>query len=335
MTSVKKFVKNNIDGRPKKVVYFFYNIYRSIFNAIYDYKRFYIYSWALRNPKNKEQIKSRILFYTHSLEKGLVMPNPKKGFGEEKVFDIIKTMNIYVDQYGLDDFCDIVFSILKKYKNSPISSESTHEKIDEILNSNKFHFLERSGFISKDKKDIFPVDKDIACAFLKSRHSIRSFNGDLIDRDMIFSVIDVAKYCPSVCNRQSALVFVANEKEQIEKILSFQNGNSGFGQTIGAVFLIAVDLQAFMNPGERNQAYVDGGIFALSLANSLHAHGLGGCMLNWSQSFAEDKKLRKFLSIPDNFVIITMLGAGVTNEGITKIAASPRKPTENFIKWVN
>jgi hypothetical protein len=47
--------------------------------------------------------------------------------------------------------------------------------------------------------------------------------------------------------------------------LSYQNGNSGFGHTVPALFVITSDMRIFEKSGERNQGWVDGGLFAMAL----------------------------------------------------------------------
>lgn len=92
--------------------------------------------------------------------------------------------------------------------------------------------------------------------------------------------------------------------------MSYQNGNSGFGHTVPALFVITSDMRIFEKSGERNQGWVDGGLFAMALVYALHALGLGACMLNWSQDHDQDDALRAAFEIPDDLLV----------------AQSPRRP---------
>lgn len=91
---------------------------------------------------------------------------------------------------------------------------------------------------------------------------------------------------------------------------------------MGAVLVISVDLREFDMVGERNQGWVDGAIFAMSLVMALHANRLGSCMLNWSQDCERDKRLREAFDIPDHEAIVTFLGVGQMPETF-EVAASP------------
>ncbi|MGX9120782.1 nitroreductase family protein [Mesorhizobium sp. BHbsci] len=92
--------------------------------------------------------------------------------------------------------------------------------------------------------------------------------------------------------------------------LSFHNGNKGFGHKLGALLIIRADLRELYEIGERNQAWIDGGLFAMSLVYAFHAARLGSCMLNWSVDYDRDQAFRNEFEIPDHEVIITFLGVG-------------------------
>jgi nitroreductase len=68
--------------------------------------------------------------------------------------------------------------------------------------------------------------------------------------------------------------------------------------------------QAWKVYGERNQAWIDGGMFAMSFVLALHSLGLGTCCLNWSVEQKTDIALRAEAAIPDSEVIIMLLAIG-------------------------
>ena len=80
-------------------------------------------------------------------------------------------------------------------------------------------------------------------------------------------------------------------------------------------------------PGERYQGWVDGGMFAMSLAYGFHAEGLGAVMLNWSVTLRRDRELRALTGIPDSSLVITMIGFGNLPERLT-VPVSQRKPLD-------
>ena len=96
----------------------------------------------------------------------------------------------------------------------------------------------------------------------------------------------------------------------MQKVLKFQAGNAGFHQDIHTLFVVTANVGKMSLIGERYQGWIDGGIFAMTLALSIHAEGLGACFLNWSTEPREDHALRQCLGIPPEELVITMMAAG-------------------------
>ena len=102
-------------------------------------------------------------------------------------------------------------------------------------------------------------------AFFSSRHSIRCFDATQpVCMDRIRSV-RLASHTPSVCNRQTWRVFVSQSEHAKAAALSLQNGNKGFGHLASHVLIVASDRACFASIGERNQPWIEGGLYAMSL----------------------------------------------------------------------
>src|SRR5690606_32405056 len=132
---------------------------------------------------------------------------------------------------------------------------------------------------------------------------------------------------PSVCNRQSAHAFLIENETLKQEALKIQAGNAGFGDEINKVLIITASLECFDGPKERNQGYIDGGLFAMSLMYALHYKGLATCLLNWSSGRKKDQRLRQYVPIPESHNIIMLLGIGHHKEKYN-VAASPRRASE-------
>jgi len=167
-------------------------------------------------------------------------------------------------------------------------------------------------------------------AFAAARHSVRQFTGEPVDpEDMRAAIADAAK-SPSVCNRATCMAYVAFSEAARSRALSFQDGNRGFGHLAGAVAIVVSDMRGFISFGERNQAFVDGGLFAMTLAYALHARGYGACMLNWSATAGRDRRMRHALGIPSHHAVVTMMAVGRMPERLS-VAASPRREAAAFM----
>jgi nitroreductase len=93
---------------------------------------------------------------------------------------------------------------------------------------------------------------------------------------------------------------------------------------------VTSDLRHFMNIGERNQGWIDGGMFSMQLLLALHAEGLGACPLNWSTDYKEDERFRAISVIPDHEIIMMFIAVGHLPDEF-KIAQSARRPLSEIL----
>jgi hypothetical protein len=63
----------------------------------------------------------------------------------------------------------------------------------------------------------------------------------------------------------------------------------------------------------------------------MHAEGLGTCMLNWSADRETDIALRSCVHIPDNEIVITLIGFGHMKDDF-RVPVSRRKPMEMVLR---
>lgn len=299
-----------------------------------DTIRFSGHSTALQPIKTRSQWRGHLIFEYHRIEKGLALPIPRSGFGKETVLKLIKDLNFYQVHFGFDDMTEIIESIFLEYNNFIKKDGICIVELDDYLSSRQVSLsAQKGGSLLLNHSELFPVPTEIADQFISSRRSVRQFTGQPVPVETIEAVVRLAQNAPSVCNRQSGHVFCVNETEKIARVLVHQNGNRGFGHQIGAALIVTSDVEKFHTLGERNQPYVDGGIFAMSLVQALHAHGLGACMLNWSVEQQADNALREEFSLPEGHVVITMIGCGYAVDPV-RVAMSPRDPVDRVLSWL-
>src|SRR3546814_11150576 len=80
---------------------------------------------------------------------------------------------------------------------------------------------------------------------------------------VIEEAVELALHSPSVCDRQASYVYCLQSREIIDRALSLQNGNRGFGHEIPCLLILCTDLSAFDTAGERYQHWIDGGMFSM------------------------------------------------------------------------
>lgn len=111
----------------------------------------------------------------------------------------------------------------------------------------------------------------------------------------------------------------------VRDLAALQNGNRGFGSLAPRLLIVSGEMQSFFGSSERNQIFIDGGLFSMSLLFGLHAMGLGACPLNWSVSFRQDRKLRRKFRIPESEAVIMIISLGYLPETLS-VPKSVRYP---------
>ncbi|WP_228059153.1 nitroreductase family protein [Nostoc sp. LEGE 06077] len=299
------------------------------YNYAYDFKRFIDTAVVNPNVVNQIQLKSLITMDYHRLEKGLALKEPRIGFGSEIIKRLISNLWIYHKKYGLDETGQIAINVLCSYHNFSIKNGLNNAQLhQEILAlkevNNEKNCTNQGGVLEVTKQQINEATYINFQAFVNSRYSIRHFAPIDVEMYLIEQAVEMAQKTPSVCNRQSSKLHVFSSEEDKKAVLICQNGNRGFGDQASKVLIVTSDLQYFISTGERNQGWIDGGMFAMSLIYALHSLGLGTCCLNWSVEFQIDEKLRNISGIKDSELIIMMIAVGHLPTKL-KVAQSPRK----------
>jgi nitroreductase len=308
MNSIIKYI-------PKDIVFIlksFYLNFISIFDYIYDYKRFKKYSTSTVKYENYQKLISKIVMHYHVIEKGLTLKKPRLGFGKEKIEILISLIDKYIEkEYPLKDTnflsaISVLNDYVKYHKEHLFDINDLENKLKKYLT----YFNDLGGRLEISRSDIMVNITSNFDDFSKSRHSVRNFSSDKVEIESIYKAIEIAQKSPSVCNRQTSKVYIIQDNNKKEAIVNLQNGNRGFGEFADKYLVVTSDLNKFWQIGERNQSFIDGGIFSMSLLYGLHYMGLACCTLNWAVSKNKDKKLKKVLNIPDNENIILIIAVG-------------------------
>lgn len=303
-------------------------------NHLYDYRRYATHSFVTSGT-TREHRRAILRILTHYIEGGMCMPDVRLGYGQEKIGSIVAKLDRYVADFGVDETvlwaCDTIDSYLDYHR-------SLGEEFLEI--ESRLATLKERHAIGRDKPaggSEVVAESDIAEAvdfdfrrFIVSRHSVRQYADRPVDDETIRRIVTNAQECPNVCNRQAIRVYAFNEYETVQTLLTYQAGNAGFRPEVRTLFVVTAEMQHMNLIGERFQGWIDGGIFAMMLALSIHAEGLGACFLNWSVEKEQDQALRRKVGIPDSELVITMMAAGYLKPEF-RVPVSARKPVEQVL----
>ena len=300
-------------------------------NFWYDYGRFAKASFMV-GPRKRENRRAMIHILYHSIEHGLSLSAPQVGFGREKIKRLLQETKSYITDFGIDMSAASALKTVEAWalysKKAGDDISSVEQTLNEMDLTNSFRELLVSGGTEEvhfsELRKVSAVD---FASFMQSRHSVRQFSDRLVAKEEIEFAIVIAQQAPSVCNRQTCRVYAFTEEKDKARVLSFQSGNRGFGSEIGAVLIVTSNMEHLNLVGERNQHWVDGGLFAMTLSLAFHGAEMGACMLNWSVTRDVDKAMRACVGIPENEAVITMMGVGHLKD-VFEVPCSQRKPVD-------
>ncbi len=293
-----------------------YKNYALVYNFFYDWKRFSLYSSAIKSSEDEWTLDTKILMMSHALEKGFSLRKPKAIFGLDLSEDLKELISKREKLFGS--------SWISKMANDILKELYLHNSQSNIIKDNKSRIATK--IVSKNTF----LNYEEFSKFVKLRHSSRQFSSKDVNIDLVLDAIHLAQRSPSVCNRQSIKCFVIKNKALINRLLELQNGNKGFRKEINTLITIIADTRGFYFSTERNQPWIDGGLFSMLLTLGLHSHGIGSCCLNWCVHPKVDLKIRKLLPLNNSEVIIMLMAVGHLQDSYV-VASSYRRPIEDVV----
>src|SRR5690554_3398067 len=248
-----------------------YKFYILIKNYIRDFKLYVRYSNVFNEINEINKKEAKIILHYHAIEKGFLHNKLRLGFGKERIQFLHKYLNDSVVLQNIDrSQIKVAYMVMCKYyelhlsENFDISdffSEIQYKFYREQLNID--YDASFKGTIDFDKESFYSSINSNFEKFSYSRKSIRNFTGEVIKFQDIEEAVQLALNAPSVCNRQASKVYLLDRKSEIDKVLKIQGGFSGFSENVRQLLVITNDRNYYYTIGERNQFYIDGGIFLM------------------------------------------------------------------------
>ncbi len=273
----------------------------------------------------------------HSIEKGLSLENPRVGFGEKKINNMLTQIEFIKNSDALyhKEAVNMALSVLSKYlevmKKKQFNDEIMY-KIEQCLSDNKYFFKENGGVINISKNDL-SFDIPSIEKFINIRHSVRDFSDVKIDKRKLLKALCLAQRCPSACNRQAYRVYVIDDEQKKADLCGWFEGVGGFQDKVQSFVLITGKISSY-NESEINQYIVSASIYAAYLSLTLHLYGFGACMIQRPVVWSKDwDKIRQKFSIPYDEQIILAIAVGNLKENFN-VPVSYRLKSDEIIKFL-
>lgn len=278
-----------------------------------DKQRFLRY-FSKINTHEKEQLKARLLFFSHSVEKGLSREDFRYGFGQTVIPELYGLIQTY-HKLGYDQEDEIYLNAVSVVDEYIKIHEEKQYDLSDRINVAEFkknycrNKLEIGGVKAVSRAASNENQTKNFKELALNRHSVRDYQDTAVDLEKINEAIQIATKSPSVCNRQSTRVRVIRDCSLIKKALDIQGGFKGYSLP-PCLLMVTTDTRYFIDVTERNQVYVDGGLFAMSLIYALEYEGLAACALNTMFDPKRESATRKLLGINEFENLIMYLTVG-------------------------
>lgn len=299
-----------------------------------DALRFIRHAGAFHQTFKEQQIAAITMAY-HVIEKGLTMPNRRLGFGQQAVVRLIQLIYKFADEYGASDPTLLYAAgVVKEYRETHEEASfdlprDLKEQLDTF--ASRFPDVPPSAQLHVTREEYYAHRLDAFPLFSASRHSVRNLSGT-VSKERLREALALAQNAPSACNRQHSRVHCICNRDTIKEILSIQGGCRGFGHLADKLLIVSASLHDIRWAEERVDAYTNAGIYIMNLCYSLHYYQIAHCILNWSVSPFTDAKLREYVSIPPEEVVVALIACGDCPEDFS-LAASPRKDISETVRF--
>ena len=295
-------------------------------------------NWEYHNPDlhTQNSLGAKIFRQTHVLEKGMSVGKPKEKFGVQKAMELMDMIKEYEGYgYKVEESSAVLnaLGVLNSYLKFHAERGYVPDKLEARFEPYRKYIVDDDTYgihvirldeLKKQAHGEFPE-------FIASRHSVRQYDSRNIDTHDVEKAVALAMHAPSACNRQSCKVYFYTDVETNEELGNLIAGNTGFDHDVKNYLIVTSDLSAFYDAFERNQVYVDGGIFTMALIEALHYYGIASCVLQNGEFKERNAEFKRIcVNIPENEKIILFIAIGYYKEEFT-YAASHRKKLDEVL----
>ena len=291
---------------------------------------------AINSEKTDEQLAAMLIFFSHRIEKGLSHSDFRASFGRQTLVELAQCLHLWIKRCCPVDAFEfrIAVAALRAYRDKHL--ENGLLLPDEFVKgfSDMSEIIDSADVNMSGTVLVTANEHDMRCSYadvLRHRHSIREYGPDSPDLAEIIEAIEIAMSAPSVCNRQSQRVIVVTSPERVRSVLDAQGGWRGYAYP-PLLLIVTSSLASFVSSTERNEPYVDGGIFTMALLGALEWQGLAACPLNAMFEVGNERTIREVAGIPDSEVMICIVTVGYKPESIL-CPRSARKGSADVVRY--
>ena len=336
---IKLVVKKVVGVKGTKKINRLRMMYLLSDNYFKDFKLYMKHS-TLFHQETLNKIECQLILDYHSVEKGLLFKVTKPRFAKYRIENLHPSLALDIIESNVNrSQIRVAYQVMCEYYE-------LHQRMS--VDISDFYTLEQyksykallgtvytgefKAAIDYSHDSFYALNEKDFSVFSNTRKSVREYTGEFIPNEVIEQAISLALNTPSVCNRQAAKVYLLDDKEKIDKLLHIQGGLSGYTKNIHQLLILTIDRNYFYTIGERNQLYIDGGMFLMNMLYALHYYKIANCPANWGKTIQEEKQLSGIVDIPESEKIMCIVSIGVATEYFRVTLSQRRELSEVLIK---
>ena len=273
----------------------------------------------------------KIVIESHAIEKGLALPAPRNLFGRGKlsyIMGAIKRYDFTRSRFPIEMAAGALGAYTRFHGEQNIADPLLVEVDEAIRSLASDRMIAPTGGVR-----VVPDKIPDGTSAIETRFSCRTFAPYRLLRDEIERIVAMAQRAPSQCNRQATKIYIFQSRSQIDRLLALQAGAAGFAHTVSNLAVISSELVAWGGAQQRNQPYVDGGLFSMAFLLACQDQGYATCPLNLAITHKTENAIRSVAQIPAGERLIMMVAFGTPlRDKPLRAAASPRRPLAEILQ---
>lgn len=289
------------------------------------------------------RLEADIIRFTHAIEKGLSIDQPRPGFGIIKINHLLNMITTFANKKNADEECVLMaIATLKEYFAFEDSISFTSEDYERnktgfnnFLSSNRIDYKKidssYGGTISIERKEAM---KKSFSELVFARHSIRAFSKEPVPLETLKNALQLAQRAPSACNRQAVRIYLVNKNSNRKELYEWLTGVGGFEQDVDKYILITGKVTAYQTY-DMNQHIVSAAFYAAYLTLALEEAGVAACVIQ-RPLFRDDEwiNIAKKYQIPDDEQIVLAMALGMKKD-VYKVPRSHRYSLDKIFKIIS
>jgi len=155
---------------------------------------------------------------------------------------------------------------------------------------------------------------------LKTRRSVRNFDGKPIPRSIVEKLVDCARFAPTARNIQPWEFVIITKKDTLQKIGSLADNGPFIKDCSCCIVVFCRDTKYYLE---------DGCAATVNILNAACDLGLKSCWVAGDKKPYADK-VKELLGAPLDFKLVSLVALGYSG---AEIILPPKRPLDSLIHW--